>query len=278
MLPMPSICTSLPLPICSESVSVASPNKKIKSEGHLANSHPIEELTPDDLNQFKLNSQDAPFVSFQTFFCEGQAYPLASAKEGVFKKVYVFADGNQNLTFNNQTFRTSSVVLKLYKNFGDKLKKNIFDDASALQLLKKLGIPVAECYIDPLRFEMKKNSFMIAQRIDYSVSPKNWKDLKDLKDLSNTDRKTLEFAKKYLTQNAYSIQRGQGEYIGDFTPENVMVKESGELIIIDPSLPEKENGLAQRNLKSYLKKWSNKNPVILNMLIENFPDQIKATL
>jgi hypothetical protein len=236
--------------------------------------HPFDLMDKEELNFYRNDSLTRLVLTSETLFFNGVAYPLLECGEGVFHKVFAFKEV-QDITFNKVKLSTKDIVIKTYNSEEKKgkLAATIDSDIKAYESLNKKQIPLPLCYAFPNPDE--KEPIWVLKRMPTPITGEGWSHGEAYEDLSKTDKKVVDFAKKYLTLNAVGIDEKQGEFIGDFNPKNVMVNSQGEPVVVDPTLPETEKWTCRKNLQLDVAHWSKGNPKIKQYLIEGFPESIK---
>ncbi len=223
------------------------------------------------------------------FRIQGIAYPV--------KKLAVKSCNNWiwNITskavleLDGKLINASELILKTpeqgSKN-GLKVQKELKEGVQAYQfmstdpevqkLLKKIGVVLPACYINPATYSDSVNprdgGFWAFEKMDREVDCSEWQPAEKIyQDLSPAAQHLLLTVKLYLTETV-KLQR---ELLFDFKPDNLMYNKLGQIAFVDFALPPsgfEDSSDIVPHLKSYLKKWANGNKGILEFLIGDFPE------
>ena len=197
----------------------------------------------------------------------GFDYPVYELGRGEWHICYAFAKGGV-LQIDGKDHRTEDVVLKVY-NQSKNIRQQWQMVEKDLKAYRDSNVPLPPAYLTP---EQTRQMFWILEREPTKVTCDSWANGEDFQQLSETDRKTLLFAQKVLTFNAWNIVKDELEFANDFRPDNVMLNKNGDPVVIDWSLPDDEG---EMNLNQYLREWSAGNDKIFEFLIAHFPENIQ---
>lgn len=253
------------------------PSTETEQKKEKLESHPFDELAPYVIDYYKASSKTSHILTSDTFFINEEAFPLINCGEGEFHKLFRFRDENRTFVMNDHKLNTSEIVLKFYKSEAkkEKAERIITNDIEAYKILKRKGVPLPLCYVSEETLQKKSAPFMLLERMIEPITGDGWMLADSFETLSDKDKKVLEFAKRFLTLNAWEYHLNKTEFLGDFNPKNVMLNSQGEPVVVDPTLPESGRWLVLENMKSNIKLWSRENPVIIEYLVNGFPGILK---
>jgi len=192
----------------------------------------------------------------------GENHKIEELGKGKHHITYAFSE-NVSLNINDKIIQLSTAVLKVQTPGRNPRQQHITEQETitAYDYLNSQNIPQAEVFVRPDTFidtinPEKSGGFWIVDKMDTEASI--------------TNPVVKEFVKKWLTKTA---QAGK-EIIGDFRPDNVMLK-NNRCYVIDPTSPQKcKGGRFATELSLTVKRWVGDNNELFKDITEDFPKEI----
>lgn len=221
-------------------------------------------------------AQKQPMIALGNFYFDSKEFKLERVGDGVFHKVFKFAQEG-TLSINGHELFLSDIVLKILNGGSvgpNKLVAVSINDQKGYMALRAEGVPVVEIYADPISIKdpanPKNGMFWIVEKMHEEITGDAWQNAESFELLDDKSQAILNFAKHWLTRMAVE----ERDIINDFRKRNTMMK-GDEIKIVDYGEPEEDQSDVTYLIGRYVMDWANGNEPIFNWLIREFPDHMK---